>query len=536
MRSLLCGGRGRADRRATLARGGATGKRHVRGRRVAETTGGARSTGSARIGGSGGCRRRPAGSTAVDRALNGRLSRDSRQSPGARPGRRQAHRRPPDATRGGVRGGGGRGGGVLAAAAGASTQKFGGEDATRQMGALIALMMAGSSSPMMAAETYDATTRELIRNADKIQARYGVNVMSTTEEGQLRSDIVEAILEIGKKASAPGGGGEAGLLEVLPAEGIRGVAMALDPAWRDAIRKILAVQASTADMFRDAQFMAQSPETQQQSMQQQIEGRMDELMLGPLSKVMSAAQTAVPAAIAAGEIGFGAYIVGKGLGGLYRGVRSVLGRFGVGRGVAGAAGGLGGAMGSVATMRVGVMYVGSVMPGGPGGRGRGGLVRWSRSAVGPHPARARSSACRPAPGSGASSAGSVPGSASLARSAERAVQSASTGGRCPTWAPAWARLLALWQGDRRLAAGRAGGVLGGLGGAAAGAALGSLILPVVGTAIGGLFGYYLGDRLGADGRGPGRGRGGGRGGRGGGAPAASTAVSRGHDDQRQLAG
>ena len=39
---------------------------------------------------------------------------------------------------------------------------------------------------------------------------------------------------------------------------------------------------------------------------------------------------------------------------------------------AGAAGGLGGAMGSVATMRVGVMYVGSVMPGGPGGRGRGG--------------------------------------------------------------------------------------------------------------------------------------------------------------------
>ena len=240
------------------------------------------------------------------------------------------------------------------------------------MGALIALMMAGSSSPMMAAETYDATTRELIRNADKIQARYGVNVMSTTEEGQLRSDIVEAILEIGKKASAPGGGGEAGLLEVLPAEGIRGVAMALDPAWRDAIRKILAVQASTADMFRDAQFMAQSPETQQQSMQQQIEGRMDELMLGPLSKVMSAAQTAVPAAIAAGEIGFGAYIVGKGLGGLYRGVRSVLGRFGVGRGVAGAAGGLGGAMGSVATMRVGVMYVGSVMPGGPGGRGRGG--------------------------------------------------------------------------------------------------------------------------------------------------------------------
>ena len=152
-----------------------------------------------------------------------------------------------------MRGGGGRGGGVLAAAAGASTQKFGGEDATRQMGALIALMMAGSSSPMMAAETYDATTRELIRNADKIQARYGVNVMSTTEEGQLRSDIVEAILEIGKKASAPGGGGEAGLLEVLPAEGIRGVAMALDPAWRDAIRKILAVQASTADMFRDAQ-------------------------------------------------------------------------------------------------------------------------------------------------------------------------------------------------------------------------------------------------------------------------------------------
>ena len=57
--------------------------------------------------------------------------------------------------------------------------------------------------------------------------------------------------------------------------------------------------------------------------------------------------------------------------------------------------------------------------------------------------------------------------------------------------------MALWQGDRRLAAGRAGGVLGGLGGAAAGAALGSLILPVVGTAIGGLFGYYLGDRLGA---------------------------------------
>ena len=395
-----------------------------------------------------------------------------------------------------MRGGGGRGGGVLAAAAGASTQKFGGEDATRQMGALIALMMAGSSSPMMAAETYDATTRELIRNADKIQARYGVNVMSTTEEGQLRSDIVEAILEIGKKASAPGGGGEAGLLEVLPAEGIRGVAMALDPAWRDAIRKILAVQASTADMFRDAQFMAQSPETQQQSMQQQIEGRMDELMLGPLSKVMSAAQTAVPAAIAAGEIGFGAYIVGKGLGGLYRGVRSVLGRFGVGRGVAGAAGGLGGAMGSVATMRVGVMYVGSVMPGGPGA-----LVPVGRGAT----PGARQVLSLP-PGTGVRGV--------LGRFGARLGQFGPLGragsaigqyGRSVPYVGAGLGAAvgavgvgsALWQGDRRLAAGRAGGVLGGLGGAAAGAALGSLILPVVGTAIGGLFGYYLGDRLGA---------------------------------------
>ena len=44
------------DRWSTFARGGATGKRHVRGRRAAETTGGAGSTGSARIGGSGGCR------------------------------------------------------------------------------------------------------------------------------------------------------------------------------------------------------------------------------------------------------------------------------------------------------------------------------------------------------------------------------------------------------------------------------------------------------------------------------------------------
>ena len=375
------------------------------------------------------------------------------------------------------------------------------------MGALIALMMAGSSSPMMAAETYDATTRELIRNADKIQARYGVNVMSTTEEGQLRSDIVEAILEIGKKASAPGGGGEAGLLEVLPAEGIRGVAMALDPAWRDAIRKILAVQASTADMFRDAQFMAQSPETQQQSMQQQIEGRMDELMLGPLSKVMSAAQTAVPAAIAAGEIGFGAYIVGKGLGGLYRGVRSVLGRFGVGRGVAGAAGaagGLGGAMGSVATMRVGVMYVGSVMPGGLGGRecgGPGALVPVGRGAT----PGARQVLSLP-PGTGVRGV--------LGRFGARLGQFGPLGragsaigqyGRSVPYVGAGLGAAvgavgvgsALWQGDRRLAAGRAGGVLGGLGGAAAGAALGSLILPVVGTAIGGLFGYYLGDRLGA---------------------------------------
>ena len=43
------------------------------------------------VGGSGGCRRRPAAdggrSTAVERAIIGRLSRDSRQSPGARPGR-----------------------------------------------------------------------------------------------------------------------------------------------------------------------------------------------------------------------------------------------------------------------------------------------------------------------------------------------------------------------------------------------------------------------------------------------------------------
>ena len=59
-RSLLCGGRGRAARRSTLALGGATGKRHVRGRRVAEATGGARSTWSTRIGGSGGGRQRPA--------------------------------------------------------------------------------------------------------------------------------------------------------------------------------------------------------------------------------------------------------------------------------------------------------------------------------------------------------------------------------------------------------------------------------------------------------------------------------------------
>ena len=55
-------------RRATLARGGATGKRNLWGRRAAEAIGGTRSTWSARIGGSGGCRRRlAAGSRAVGR-------------------------------------------------------------------------------------------------------------------------------------------------------------------------------------------------------------------------------------------------------------------------------------------------------------------------------------------------------------------------------------------------------------------------------------------------------------------------------------
>ena len=48
------------DRRSTFAPVGATGKRNVEGRRAAETTGGAGSIGSVRIGGSDGGRRRPA--------------------------------------------------------------------------------------------------------------------------------------------------------------------------------------------------------------------------------------------------------------------------------------------------------------------------------------------------------------------------------------------------------------------------------------------------------------------------------------------
>ena len=121
-RSLLSGGRRRAARRSTLALWGATGKRNVRGRRAAEATGGARSTWSTRIGGSGGGRRRPATgrarSTGHKRAMIGRISREARPSPGARPARGQAHTRPltpPVAVWGGRvrRGGGvGRGGGI----------------------------------------------------------------------------------------------------------------------------------------------------------------------------------------------------------------------------------------------------------------------------------------------------------------------------------------------------------------------------------------------------------------------------------------
>ena len=371
----------------------------------------------------------------------------------------------------------------------ASTQKWGGEDATRQMGALIGLMMAGSSSPMMAAETFDATTRELLRNADKIQAKYGIDVMSRTTPGQLRSDLVETILEIGKRAEK--GGGEAGLLEVIPAEGVRGIAMALDPEWRARTAAILDVQASTADMVRDAAFVAQSPEFQQQAIQQQIESRMDELMLGPLSRVMQGAQTAAPAAIAVGEIGFGAYIAGKALGAIVRGGRSVLARFGVGgvAGAAGAAAGLGLGRSSIATMRVGVMYVGSMMPGGGagGGRGRGGpggLVPVGRGST--------AGAQRLLP----------PAGGTVGRFARVGGVAGQLGRKLPYVGAAVGAVgagVALAKGDGRLAAERGGGALGGLGGAAAGAALGTLVpVPVVGTVLGGLLGYWLGDKLGAN--------------------------------------
>ena len=102
--SLLCGGRRRAARRSTLALWGAAGKRNVR--RIW----------SARIGGSGGCRRRPATGRA-------RSTGHKRAISAAYPVRRVRLRAPappevrptppaPDATRGGVGGCVRRGGGV----------------------------------------------------------------------------------------------------------------------------------------------------------------------------------------------------------------------------------------------------------------------------------------------------------------------------------------------------------------------------------------------------------------------------------------
>ena len=65
-------------RRSTFAPVGATGKRNVEGRRAAETTGGAGSIGSVRIGGSDGGRRWPAADggrvTGYERALRGLLA------------------------------------------------------------------------------------------------------------------------------------------------------------------------------------------------------------------------------------------------------------------------------------------------------------------------------------------------------------------------------------------------------------------------------------------------------------------------------